>query len=40
MMPTMYNTKLISSSWNDSVDYLRYFMYFKAKKPNLVLIKE
>ena len=40
MMQTKYNTKLISSSWNDSVDCLRYFIYFKVKKPNLVLIKE
>ena len=39
-MSTKYDTNLISSSWDNFVDYLRYFIYFKARKPDLVLIKE
>jgi len=40
MMPTKYDTDLISKSWNDFVDRLRYSVLFKARKPELVLIKE
>ena len=34
-MPTKYNTDLISSSWNNFMNYL-----IKARKSELVLIKE
>ena len=34
MMPTKYNTDLISSSWNNFMDYL-----IKARKSELVLMK-
>ena len=34
MMPTKYNTDLISSSWNNFMDYL-----IKARKSQLVLMK-
>ena len=40
MIPTKYDTELISSSWDDFMDHLRYFVYFKAIKPDLVPIKE
>ena len=40
MMSTKYNTELIDSSWDNFVDYLRYFVYIKAKKPDLVPIKK
>jgi len=39
MMPTQYNTKLISKSWDDFIDRLRYSVFFKARKPDLVPIK-
>ena len=39
MIPIKYDTKLISSSWDDFMNYLRYFVYFKAIKPDLVPIK-
>lgn len=31
MIPTMYNTELISKSWDDFMDRLRYYVLFKAK---------
>ena len=39
IMPTKYDTELISKSWDDFVDRLRYFIFFKARKPDLVPIK-
>ena len=39
MMPTKYDTELISKSWDDFVDRLRYSVLFKARVPNLVPIK-
>ena len=39
MMPTKYDTKLISKSWDNFMDCLRYSVFFKARKPDLVLIK-
>ena len=39
MMPIKYNTKLISKSWDDFMDRLRYYVFFKARKPDLVPIK-
>jgi len=39
MMLTKYNTELISKSWDDFVDHLRYSVLFKARKPDLVPIK-
>ena len=39
MMRTKYDTKLISKSWDNFVDHLRYSVFFKARKPDLVPIK-
>ena len=39
MMPTKYDTDLISKSWDNFIDCLRYSICFKARKPNLVPIK-
>ena len=40
MMPTKYDTELISKSWDDFVDCLRYSILFKTRTPDLVPIKE
>jgi len=39
MMFTKYNTELISSFWDNFIDYLRYFVYVKTKKIDFITIK-
>ena len=39
MMPTKYNTELIRKFWDDFIDCLRYSVFFKVRKPDLVPIK-
>ena len=34
-----YNTELISSFWDNFIDYLRYFIYVKTKKIDFISIK-